>query len=174
MKTIVATRWILSMCIAAGVADSMKMPSELLHQRPRTLQHRDRLVVEETGDVSPLSSTSFVRRQERSLGGYYYTDTLVDGLETAYDEYAQAWRMLGMYIDCGDADYNAAAAGRRRRLEDAADANDGEEDAADEDAGDQDEVQEEAADDEGDADAAADNQQEAVECKRYLLWAAVS
>jgi len=50
----------------------------------------------------------------------YYSENFVDGQETEYNEYAQAWRFLGMYVDCYDNDA-AAEEGRRRRLEDGAD-----------------------------------------------------
>lgn len=45
------------------------------------------------------TSSSMLRSvQERFLG---YSDVVVDGTETMYDQYAQAWRFLGAYIDCG-------------------------------------------------------------------------
>jgi hypothetical protein len=43
----------------------------------------------------------------------YFKDDFADGLETQYNEYAQAWRYMGLYIDC-DADVQNA---QRRQLE---------------------------------------------------------
>jgi hypothetical protein len=43
----------------------------------------------------------------------YFKDSVVDGLETYYNEYAQAWRFLGLYVDC----QNAEAAAEHRRLQ---------------------------------------------------------
>jgi hypothetical protein len=37
-------------------------------------------------------------RAHRALN--YFKDTVVDGLETEYNEYAQSWRYLGLYVDC--------------------------------------------------------------------------
>lgn len=106
---------------------------------------------------------SFVRRNARSLSSYY-TDSLVDSMETAYDEYSQAWRMLGFYIDCGDDDDVVVNNARRYRRLDEADANDNvdEENAGDDGAA--------VADDNVADDAAAAE----GGCNRYLLWGAVS
>lgn len=105
---------------------------------------------------------SFVRRNARSLSSYY-TDSLVDSMETAYDEYSQAWRMLGFYIDCGDDDDVVVNNARRYRRLDEADANDN--------------VDEENAGDDGaaaDGNVADDAAAAEGGCNRYLLWAAVS
>jgi hypothetical protein len=37
-------------------------------------------------------------RAHRALN--YFKDSVVDGLETEYNEYAQSWRYLGLYVDC--------------------------------------------------------------------------
>jgi hypothetical protein len=54
-----------------------------------------------TFDVSdhpdPADREKLVRAQRRFLG---YRDNFVDGTETFYSERSQAWRMLGVYIDC--------------------------------------------------------------------------
>jgi hypothetical protein len=122
--------------------------------------------------ASPINGSSlsqedfhaFVRRKTRSLTGYY-TDTLVDSMETAYNEYAQAWRMLGFYIDCGD-----DAVMWNRRL-DEANANDNgeEEDVAAEE-------EENVGDDAVNNNNNNNNNNNAAQggCYRYLLWAAVS
>jgi hypothetical protein len=47
-----------------------------------------------------------------------YEKMFVDGVETYYDEYAQAWRALGWYIDCDACDENnGGCAEERRKLE---------------------------------------------------------
>jgi hypothetical protein len=83
----------------------------------------------------------------------YYKDEFVDGLETQYNDYAEAWRYLGLFEDCS---YNAQN-NKLRRL----DQNAGEE-----------------AGDDAQGDDAVVEQEEVVDdgsiCKRYLLWAAVS
>ena len=101
---------------------------------------------EATQAVKPSANVEMVRRS-RNL--QEYSDVLVDGTETLYDEYAQAWRMLGLYVDCSDQGDD------RRQLEDA------QEDNADED----------AQEDNGEDDDQDDNGEG---CKRYVLWAAVS
>lgn len=88
------------------------------------------------------------RAQARLLN--YYKEEFVDGLETQYNDYAQAWRYLGVFMDCS---YNAQN-NKLRRLEENAD------EEVEED------VQEEAVQEEEVDDGSV--------CKRYLLWAAVS
>jgi hypothetical protein len=110
--------------------------------------------------------TNFVRRKARSLARYY-TDNLVDSMETAYDEFSQAWRMLGMYIDCGDDSSVMANNAQRYRRMEQANANDGEN--VDGDDGDA------AADNNNVGDDGVDNNNNAQgACNRYLLWGAVS
>jgi hypothetical protein len=91
------------------------------------------------------------RAQARLLN--YYKDEFVDGLETQYNDYAQAWRYLGLFEDCS---YNAQN-NQRRRLDQNAD------EAAGDDAAQGD-----------DAAAQAEVVDDGSVCKRYLLWAAVS
>lgn len=106
--------------------------------------------------------------QRRSLS--YYSEHFVDGQETQYNEYAQAWRLLGLYIDC----YSDAEEEGRRQLEDGGE-NNGGEDGADANEDGQDEQ-------DGNEQAQEEDQEEEVEeeeddgsvCKRQLLWAAVS
>lgn len=112
------------------------------------------------------SSEKLVRR-ERLLS--YFDDNFADGLETDYNQYAQAWRYLGLYVDCEV----PVEEQQRRSLEDQVDeAAEGDDAAAAE--GD------EADAAEGDDAAAQEEEQaepEAAEgytCKRYLLWGAVS
>jgi TATA-binding protein-associated factor Taf7 len=92
-----------------------------------------------------------VLRQRRFLS--YFEDSFADGMETQYNDYAQAWRLLGFFTDC-----QTAAAAQRRKLED----NGG--DVAE---GDEEQGGEEQNDEENAAEYAS-------YCKRYLLWAAVS
>ena len=44
------------------------------------------------------STTQSNSRAHRALN--YFKDSVVDGLETEYNEYAQSWRYLGLYVDC--------------------------------------------------------------------------
>ena len=109
-------------------------------------------------DYMPASTThenvSFLRKAQNRLLNYY-KDEFVDGLETQYDEYAQAWRYLGLYMDC-----NVYANNQRqlRVLEEV--------EAEDEEVAEEEQVEEEAAEEEVVDDGKV--------CKRYLLWAAVS
>jgi hypothetical protein len=66
--------------------------------------------ISETTQFQPASSTSLRKAQKRFLSGY--ADGFVDGSETLYEEYAQAWRVLGLYVDCN------TDAGLRRNLGD--------------------------------------------------------
>ena len=106
-------------------------------------------------DFMPASTnenSSLLRKAQNRLLNYY-KDEFVDGLETQYNEYAQAWRYLGLFVDC-----NVYANNKRRVLEEV-DAED--EDVADEEQAEEEVVEEEVVDD-------------GKVCKRYLLWAAVS
>ena len=60
-------------------------------------------------DLSPEKAAALRSVQRRFLG---YTDQFADGSETYYDEYAQAWRLVGFYVDC-----NAQDNDDRRQLE---------------------------------------------------------
>ncbi len=55
--------------------------------------------------LSPLAQEHLRRLtgRDRNFKAAYANDML-DGAETYYDEYAQAWRALGMYIDCDACD----------------------------------------------------------------------
>jgi len=118
----------------------------------------------------------------------YYSDHFVDGQETEYNEYAQVWRLLGLYIDCNAAD-NDNAEEQRRRLEDGGEDDNGEDQGEDanEDQGEDanDDQGEEANDDQGDEEEQQQQNEEEQEevqeeendgsvCARQLLWAAVS
>ena len=110
-------------------------------------------------DYMPASmndeNASFLRKAQNRLLNYY-KDEFVDGLETQYDEYAQAWRYLGLYVDC-----NVYADNKRqlRILEEV--------EAEDEEVAEEEEAEEEVAEEEEVVD-------DGKVCKRYLLWAAVS
>ena len=80
----------------------------------------------------------------------YYSDHFVDGQETAYNEYAQAWRLLGLYTDC-----------------------DGDGEEEDGDAEQQDADAEEEAEEEEEEEVEEEEDDGSV-CARRLLWAAVS
>jgi hypothetical protein len=142
-------------------------------------------------DLQQLLRSTANHDVARSLGENYLNDFAVDGLETSYDEYSQAWRMLGMYIDCGDDNdeiYNSqegdVAAGRRRnrrhqrqRRTEQAENGEGEPDEGNE-GQDGAEGEDEAPDDQNneqqDVADNNNNNEEQKNCKRYLLWAAVS
>jgi hypothetical protein len=51
----------------------------------------------ESDHPDPEEREKLVRAQRRFLG---YRDNFVDGTETFYSERSQAWRLLGVYIDC--------------------------------------------------------------------------
>jgi hypothetical protein len=108
-------------------------------------------------DFMPASNnenSAFLRKAQNRLLNYY-KDEFVDGLETQYDEYAQAWRYLGLFVDC-----NVYADNKRRVLEEV--------EAEDEEVAEEEQAEEEVAEEE---------EEEVVDdgkiCKRYLLWAAV-
>ena len=57
--------------------------------------------------ADPLVAAQIKKAQERFLGksdasgeATAYEKQFIDGTETYYDEYSQAWRLLGFYIDC--------------------------------------------------------------------------
>ena len=60
---------------------------------------------------APTQDSPMLRNAQKRLLNYY-KDDFADGLETQYNEYAQAWRYLGLYMDC---DY--VAQNQRRRLD---------------------------------------------------------
>jgi len=91
------------------------------------------------------------RAQNRLLN--YYKEEFVDGLETQYNDYAQVWRYLGVFMDCT---YNAQN-NKRRQLD---------ENAEDEAAAEEEVEEEEPEEEEEEVD-------DSSVCKRYLLWAAV-
>jgi len=120
--------------------------------------------------------SALLRREQRRFLSYY-SDHFVDGQETMYNEYAQVWRLLGLYVDCDNNGY--AEEEQRRHLED------GGGDDADADGDEYQEAQEEEQQDDGDEyqqaqdEEQADEEQEEEEndgnvCVRRFLWAAVS
>ncbi len=63
-------------------------------------------------NLSPLAQKHLRRLTEDEMSVGIFEKMFVDGAETYYDEYAQAWRALGFYIDC---DYQGD--GHRRELQ---------------------------------------------------------
>jgi hypothetical protein len=61
---------------------------------------------------SEQERAKLVRAQRRFLG---YRDNFVDGTETFYSERSQAWRLLGVYIDCDAQDNGDDHKDRRDR-----------------------------------------------------------
>lgn len=111
--------------------------------------------------ASAATASNNIGIRHRSLN--YFEDYFADGLETQYNDYAQAWRYLGIYVDC-----DAQEEQRRRRLED------GEEEEGDDAAAEGDDA---AGDDQEEEQQDAEEEEEAEEdkyCYRYLLWGAVS
>ena len=54
-------------------------------------------------DEDPETARRLRAIRDRALfswGGNDYSKQFIDGGETYYDEYSQAWRLLGFYIDC--------------------------------------------------------------------------
>ena len=83
-----------------------------------------------------------------SFGEGHYSKQFIDGSETYYDEYSQAWRLLGFYVDCNSPYVHQGDCG----------GGGGEEDQDRQ----QNDIQYDA------------NGKVIKNCVRYLLWAAVS
>jgi hypothetical protein len=59
----------------------------------------ERVAFQPSKTSSNTESDAMLRRsQSRLLSEYTFSS--VDGSETLYDDYAQAWRLLGLYVDC--------------------------------------------------------------------------
>ena len=102
------------------------------------------------GDEDPETARHLRAIRDRALlsfGSGHYSKQFIDGSETYYDEYSQAWRLLGFYVDCNSPYVHQGDCGGG-----------GEED----DDGQQNEIQYDA------------NGKVIKNCVRYLLWAAVS
>jgi hypothetical protein len=69
---------------------------------------------------APSGSSQALRQAQRRFLGY--ADSFVDG-NTYYDEYSQAWRVLGWYIDCSE--YSSQRTRRLENVDQDAAANDG-------------------------------------------------
>lgn len=67
-----------------------------------------RLLLEGDQDSMPAK-----RRMDYDYSAYSDTAIFLDGQETYYEAYSQAWRYMGFYVDCNPSSY-----GDRRRLED--------------------------------------------------------
>jgi hypothetical protein len=107
----------------------------------------------------------FLRRaQERVLSKYSSSQTFAEGAsDSYYSEYATAWRLLGVYIDCSAS--NADARQQRQRRDRRHRALD-EEEGADENEDEEEEQQEQEEEEE-------EEQYSPTSCPRYLLWEAV-
>ena len=114
----------------------------------------------------PDEGSPLLRHAQRRFLSYY-SDHFVDGQETQYNDYAQAWRLLGLYVDCD------AAAEERRRLEDGADdADENADEQEQQDNGNEEEDQEE--EQQNDEEQVEEEENDGDVCERRLLWAAVS
>ena len=87
-----------------------------------------------------------------------FSNQFVDAYGAEYSRQAQAWRFLGVYIDCRPSDEEEEEDDKRRRTE----GQDGEEEGNQQDQQNENEQVENG-----------DNQQRRI-CSRYALWAAVS
>jgi len=126
---------------------SSELPDEITIENEEWISLPDKVtqfLPSKSESLDVASSKRLRTAQERLLSGY--VDQFADG-DTYYDEYSQAWRMLGWYIDC-------QAVAEERRLN----------------------VQSRRLEEGGDDDAYSNNYGDVVEgnCRRYLLWAAVS
>jgi hypothetical protein len=101
---------------------------------------------------SDMTAYLLDRAQRRFLG---YRDNFVDGTETFYSERSQAWRLLGVYIDC-DAQDNNNDDHKDRKL------------SRNTPAGGLKQPQEE---EEADSNKKLED---VAQCQRYMLWAGVS
>jgi hypothetical protein len=54
------------------------------------------VVTADSSSTTTTTTTPVVRARRLN----YFKDSVVDGLETEYNEYAQSWRYLGLYVDC--------------------------------------------------------------------------
>ena len=129
----------------------------------------------ETIEFLPASDEgSPLLRQEQRRILSYFSEHFVDGQETQYNEYAQVWRFLGMYVDCDAAVDDER---RHRRLDEGGDNAEGEAEGGEE--GEQDGEEYQQAQDGEQDDAEEEEVQEEEDddgnvCVRRLLWAAVS
>lgn len=103
---------------------------------------KDRTEFQPAEAKDPAKTPRLREAQRRFLR---YDEQFIDGGETYYDEYAQAWRMIGMYIDCNVEEYVDQEEGEGQEQQEAEENQDG--------------------------DDAYSNM---GGCQRYLLWAAVS
>lgn len=100
----------------------MKPPAELVKQKlmAKTLPDTGEpwttlangIEYQPAANLSPLAREHLRRLTEDEMATGNFETMFVDGAETYYDEFAQAWRALGFYIDC---DYQGD--GHRRHLQ---------------------------------------------------------
>jgi len=123
--TMEAARWSLLLALrketfaAATASSSVDDPTAKLHynrQNPLKLDQlpdtgeewqtlSNGIQVQPASNLSPLAQEHLRRLTSTGSNGTdwetsAYEKMFVDGAETYYDEYAQAWRALGFYIDC--------------------------------------------------------------------------
>jgi hypothetical protein len=104
-------------------------------------------------------ASRFLRRAQERVLSKYSSQTFAEGAsESHYSEYATAWRLLGVYIDCSAS--NAQEQRQRRRLDEEEGADENEDEEGDDNEGQQEQQQEE-------------EQNSSIRCPRYLLWEAV-
>ena len=111
-----------------------------------------------------ISEQRVLTQQTRGfLNDANFQQGYIDSLGTLYDESAQAWRILGAYIDCSDDgsnDQNYERRGRLNRQERRLENQDGGDDHN-------------SGSGSGSGDGSGDYGGNSGQCSRYLLWAAV-
>jgi hypothetical protein len=106
--------------VVQAVLAAASYPSGRLHKSELPSTGEDWIDMPEGASFQPATTldqekaTALRRAQRRFLG---YDQQFVDGSETYYDDYAQAWRLVGFYIDCNAEEYEQEA-DDRRKLED--------------------------------------------------------
>lgn len=122
MKTLVSAALLLSSAVSIGGASI----NGLLKKSDILSTGQDWLSVAPGAEVQPADFSAetpqVAAMMKNTLDRMLYDDNdrtgdydtiFLDGSQTYYDEYAQAWRLLGFFIDCDAPEYDE----RRRNLE---------------------------------------------------------
>ena len=116
---------LLMATVSSSVNAMMKSnpnPNNNLQQPPEgkwmTLQDGTEILIPDTTNPYVLEAQSRMLKAtslERSYERYTYYNKMVDSSETYYAEYAQAYRLVGFYIDCNVGEHYYSDDERRRR-----------------------------------------------------------
>ncbi len=105
----------MTMSIAAlmatfSIASAIPPPADLLRRKligkvlPDTGEPwatlRNGIQYQPAANLSPLGKEHLRRLTQDDVTQDSFEKIFIDGAETYYDEYSQAWRALGFYIDC--------------------------------------------------------------------------